>query len=513
MWGRVCCRLAMVAVLSAGTGCATTIEGRPGDSFTIGIEQPRSLVPGKVSRGAGGRVVDALFTGLVRYGNDHSQPLLAVAASITSDDQQHWTIEIEKGWTFHNGELVTSENFVRAWKADAYGPQLSGLEISGLRVMDDYTFTVELSEPYSQFPMMLGQPGFYPLPKVAFESPEKFSESPVGNGPYEMVEPWSGGRTIRLAAYEDYAKEYEEYGGQFPAQVEGLTFLTFPSPDAAYQALGRGDVDVVPSVPARLADAAQRDFGSRFVFRPGSVLVGLGLPVRDGQFDDVRLRRALSLAIDRERLAEEFFAGTPTAAASLIPTAVPGGREAACAWCRYDPERARELFRAAGGLDGPLHLWVPEGTGHAEVMRAVGSMLRENLGIEGVTLHQQQPGSYQPWRAGQGDRPAAGPWLFSLSSRYPSPQRYVQPLAASDGSRNHTGYASERVDDLLETGAGALSLDAGIRYYQRAEDMVLSALPVIPLWFEGANAAHTRAVDDVIVDAYGHVWVSRVRQG
>lgn len=552
--------LMATALASAAAGCNAS-SSTPEDSYAIAIEQPTTLIPGAVGGAAEGRVVDALFTGLVRYDPTTSEPILAVAKSIRSDDQRHWTITIERGWTFHNGEPVTADNFVRAWNATAYAPnqwagsrllrRVEGYDavhpsdpdgangpqdppkpeakkLSGLSVVGDYTFTVTLREPFSQFPLMLGQPALSPLPSVAFQNFEKFGRQPIGNGPYQMTGSWPGDGDIRLTRYDDYTKgdehteepedaaddedeeDVEYRGGTFEASVRDLVYKTYPDVDKAYQALADGEVDIVPSLPPRLFDEAQNDFGDRFVFRPGTTLVSLSVPVGDKRLDQPLLRRALSMAIDRDALIETYLADVPTRAESLVSPAVPASREDPCAdWCEFHPHRAKELLDAAGGYDGTLHLWLRPGVGNRQLTQAIGEMLRRNLGIDEVRIHQWDPAQSA---APPGNGATTGPWWSAWAASYPSPQAYLEPRFTSGGDAGGTNYVSDRVDTLVRQGNRATSLDASVEYYQHAEDIVLGDMPVIPLWFHNTNAAHSSSVQSVIVDATGHIQVARVEE-
>ena len=489
------------------------------------------MLPSAVHDGAGARVVDALFTGLVRYDTVTGQPLLAVAESISSRDEQHWIITIEKGWTFHNGEPVTSENFVRAWRAaarDASGWPGSAAKLAGLAVVDDRTFTVTLTEPFSQFPTLLGKPAFMPLPKVAFGNFEEFAAKPIGNGPYQMAGPWRHDGNIELTRYDDYTKRRErtgeaddaaadededdvEYrGGMFEAEVQDLTYKIYSDPGAAYRDLQEGKLDVMPSVPATRFEEAQEDFGSRFVFRPGTTMTYLGFPLYNDRFDDPRLRRAISMAIDREKIVEEFFAGVYTPAASLVSPALSRAQEQPCAdWCDFQPERARQLFEAAGGYDGTLRLWYSAGSHDRRWMQAVATMLERHLGIDEVELRSRDSAAYTN---AVSEQEMSAPWRFAWSPGYPSQHAYLASMFTTGGDANDTGYANERVDTLVRQGAHADSMDKAMDYYHHAENIVLGDMPVVPLWVHNTNAAHSSYVSGVIVSPSGHISVARVEE-
>src|SRR5918996_5853056 len=228
--------LALVGGLVVGAcntgGSGSEGEGAGDDTFSIGIVEPEHLFPPTTNATNDMQVLFVLFTGLVAYDPQTAKPANAMAESITSPDQQNWTIRIKEGWTFHDGEPVTARSFVDAWNFGAYAPNAAGnsssfakvvgyddlqgdpaatppvapaaKEMSGLRVVDDTTFTVALEEPFSQFPLTLGFQAFYPLPKVALADPKKFEEAPVGNGPYQMDGRWQHDESIRVKRYPDY---------------------------------------------------------------------------------------------------------------------------------------------------------------------------------------------------------------------------------------------------------------------------------------------------------------------
>lgn len=161
------------------SGCAAAAQPSVDDGsnsdaiLRVGIQKPTSLIPGNSSGLFANTVVDALFDGLVDFDPQTGEPRNLVAASIESDDQATWRIEIEEGWTFHNGEPVNAESFARAWNAAAdpdnawvQGDQFSNIVgydevapaegeptaevMSGVVVDGSMTLTVTLKRPNSQ---------------------------------------------------------------------------------------------------------------------------------------------------------------------------------------------------------------------------------------------------------------------------------------------------------------------------------------------------------------------------
>jgi oligopeptide transport system substrate-binding protein len=201
--------------------------------------------------------MDQMFRGLVEYDPDTAEPENAIASDISSADNVDWNITLDQGWTFHDGTEVTADSFVRAWNWGAHGPnvqvnsyffasikgyndvqreEINGdemitpdeaptSEMSGLRVVSDTQFTVELEAPLSVFSMQLGYIAFAPLPASFFEDPEAFGTAPVGNGPFKFVSYEPHG-SIKLTAYDDYK------GGR--PSVDDVEYRIYNDVTAAY---------------------------------------------------------------------------------------------------------------------------------------------------------------------------------------------------------------------------------------------------------------------------------------
>src|SRR5687767_12044879 len=206
-----------------------------------------------------------------------------MAESITSDDQKNWTIRIKTGWTFHDGEPVTARSFVDAWNFAAYAPHANGnagyfnevegyaalqaappstKEMTGLTVVDDTTFTVRLTDSFSQFPILLGFQAFYPMPKAAYKDIAAFEEAPIGNGPYRMDGRWRHDEEIRL-------ERFEAYKGPAP-YADAVEFRIYSKPTGGYEDLLAGNIDIATEVPPDQLAAAQAEFGAGFVERRSS---------------------------------------------------------------------------------------------------------------------------------------------------------------------------------------------------------------------------------------------------
>jgi ABC-type transport system substrate-binding protein len=368
--------------------------------------------------------------------------------------------------------------------------------MSGLEVVDDTTFTVTLTAPFAQFPVTLGYNPFLPLPEAFFEDPEAFGRKPIGNGPFRADGEFVPDQGITVVANEDFA-------GERGASVEAVEFRVYADTGTAYTDALAGNVDVVPRIPADASGTAEQDFAGRYVESASSGFTYLGLPLYEERYADPRVRRALSLAVDRATIAEQIFAGSRQPADSLVPPVVDGHRDGACGYCILDVDRANDLLDAAGfDRSEPIELWFNAGGGNEAWMEAVGNQLRANLGVEFVLRGDLAPPEYGPLLGSQG---MTGPFRMGWSMDYPSPQNFLAPLYGSQGGANYAAYRSRAFDRLVAEGDAADSGAEAVAFYNRAEDVVLEDMPVIPMFFDVTQSVHSEEVDDLVVDVFGRV--------
>lgn len=501
-----------------------TGEEDGGGEFSMASCEPQNLLPPNSTEVCGAQILSYLFTGLAEY--DHETGMVVegegVAESIESDDQTTWTITISDDYTFHDGEPVTAQSFVDAWNymADPENAQAGidflsaagfvGLEevmngeaeeLSGVTVVDDTTIEVELSNPFSPFPEMMGYTAFYPLPQSFYDDPAAFEDAPVGNGPYMMDGEWERGQQVRLQRYEDYPGT--------PGNADAVEIRIYSEEATAYRDLQAGNLDIlagVMRVPPEQISAAESEFGDNFFTSETSSFSYLGFPMYDEEFQDVNLRRALSLAIDREAIIDAIYAGSYEQASAVISPVLEAHRPDACDVCEHDPERAQELYAQTDGVEEPLQLWFNSGAGHEEWIQAVANQLRETLGINEVEFQSMEFAQYLDALEG---RTIDGPFRLGWSLSYLSPQ-YALVLYTSGADSNFMGYASEEFDELYQQGTAASTVEEANDLFQQAEDVLLEDLPIIPLWYQVAHNAHSDRVDNVIVDARTFVRLPRV---
>jgi oligopeptide transport system substrate-binding protein len=504
-----------------------------GGSFSIYIGQPENpLIPGNTNETEGGQVIDSLFTGLVQYNPETNEAdFNGVAESIESDDQTTWTVTLKDGWTFHDGTPVTSKSFVDAWNYTAYSPNTQGnsyffatiagydqlqapesggepaaKEMSGLRVIDDLTFEVELTSPYAQWPTVVGYTAFFPLPEAFYADPVAFGKQPIGNGPFKADEAFVDDQGITLTKYEDYS-------GDEPANADEVEYVVYAEQDTAYTDLQAGEIDIMDTLPPDAIASAPDEFGDRFIETAQGDITSLGFPTYDQRFADPNVRKAFSMAIDRQAISDAIFNGTRTPATSYISPVVPGHRDDACEACELNVEEANQLLDEAGfDRSQPVDLWFNAGAGHDAWMEAVGNQLRENLKIEYQLRGELQQSEFLPLKDAKG---MTGPFRDAWIMDYPVAENFLGPLYSSaalpPAGSNYTFYSNPEFDAALAEGNSAANDEEAVAAYQAAEDILLEDFPSAPLWYRLNQGAHSENVENVVIDAFGRIDAAAVR--
>ncbi|MET9957743.1 ABC transporter substrate-binding protein [Streptomyces sp. NPDC006326] len=524
-----------VVVALAATACSTSKDsnaGKSGGNITVVLGEPQhGLVGQNTAESEGAEVLNALFKGLVDYDNKTNEPKLAVAESIETKDSKVWTIKIKDGFTFHNGEKVDAQSFVRAWNwganqdnaaeglpfyskiegSDELAPgkdkKPTATELKGLKVVDEKTFTVTLKEPFSQFKTMLGYNAFYPLPKAFEADPKKFGEAPIGNGPFQMDGAWDHNKQIKI-------KKYDKYPAEGRAKLDGVTFKIYDNLDTAYNDLRADNIQIVDKLPISAMATVSQEFGDRYIYKPESGVGYLGLPIATNPeaFGKVEIRKAISMAIDRDAIGKTIFNGTRKPADDFISPIIPGYRKGALGEAgTYNPAKAKELWTQAGGVPGnKIELGYNADGGHKEWIEAVANQLKANLGVEVTAKPYAKFGDMLD---DLGAQKYKGGFRMAWSMDYPAAENYLRPIfskIAIENGSNYGGYVNEEFEKTMAEADKATDPAEGLKLYQKADDIIIKDLPYIPVFTYMSSSAYSKSVKNVEVDAQGRMDLANV---
>ncbi|TQO19223.1 oligopeptide transport system substrate-binding protein [Rhodoglobus vestalii] len=514
--------ISAIALFSASAlalaGCAASEPAADGDTAAIittnGSEPQQSLIPTNTTETGGGKVITSIFAGLVSYTADGDVEN-EVAASIESEDAQSWTVTLEEGWEFTDGTPVTSDSFVTAWQ---YGALLSNAqsssyffdniegfsydeesELTGLEVVSDTEFTVNLINPEADFPLRLGYSAFMPMPEAAWEDLDAFGENPIGNGPYMLdgEGAWQHDVQIDLVTNPDYDGVRTPVNG-------GVSIIFYTSQDAAYaDALG-GNLDILDAVPDSAFETYESDFPERSVNQPAAIFQAFNMPYYldhwSGEEGELR-RAAISMAIDRQEVTDVIFQGTRTPATDFTSPVIAGHSDslAGAEVLEFNPEEAASLWAEADAIapygDTVFDLAYNADGGHQAWVDAVVNSISNTLGIEAVGK------AYPTFADALNDRDAkllTGATRAGWQADYPSLYNFLGPLYVDGAGSNKEGYSSPEFESVLAEGASAATVEEATAKYQEAQEILLVDLPSVPLWYSNVTGVYADTVDNVV---------------
>jgi oligopeptide transport system substrate-binding protein len=479
------------------TGCHNGEEITPAASVLnlYGID-PWTLDPAIAGDATSHAYIVQLFSGLVRPGSElEPVPDIALRWDV-SPDGRTYTFYLREDVFFHDGRQVKAEDFKYSWErackpetgsqtaatylGDIVGAEdvLSGAttDMSGLKVLGDFILEVTIDSPKSYFLSRLTYPTAFVVDRANVESGAGWWRQPNGTGPFWLNE-WTEGDVLSLAKNELY------YGEK--AKLDFVVFQLWGGVPMNMYEQGEIDVtDVGTAYTAKVTDEAG-PFYDELTITPELSFYYIGFNTEEPPFDDVNIRRAFSLAIDKEKLVSLVFEGTMQPAYGILPPGLPGYNEE-LAGLKYDVEEAKELIANSSYGDvanlPPITL-TTSGWGGA-ISSDLESLIyqwRENLGVE-VKVRQLEPETFLYHLDEEVDQMFDTGWIAD----YPHPQDFLEVLFASEAENNYGGYHNPDFDALLETAAAELDSELGLALYQQAEQMLVDDAVCIPLCF-GVN--------------------------
>lgn len=510
-WKTLTVMVACGALVLPLAACGSSSAGGSDDNIVrvYGCEPQNPLIPTDTNEVCGGNPETLLFSELIGF-DAKGNPKNEVADSIEANgDNTEYTIKLKKGWKFTDGTEVKAENFTRAWSygANAKNAQLGasffapiqgfedlqkdGLkgdeQLSGLTVVDDYTFTVKLNAPSSVFKTMLGYSGYAPLPDSFFDDPKAFGENPVGNGAYKF-DSWDHNQSIKLSKNPDYK-------GSFPAKNDGVWFMVYTDPQPAYADVEAGNLDSMDTVPTSALSTFESDDQVQAVNEPGNVSQSFTFAANQKHFsldDEGRLRRAaVSMAIDREQIIDKVSNGTNTPAVDFTAPLIPGYSESVPGneVLQYNPDKAKELWEQANqiapwGDDESFDIAYNADGGGKDIYDAICNSIHNTLGIKSQATPYP---TFSEMRDDITDRKITTAFRSGWQPDYPSAYSYLYSLydsESADGKGSNDGdYKNPEFDSLIDKANTESSDDAAEQDYRQAQEILFKDLPAVPLWY------------------------------
>ena len=506
-----------------------------GGTYSIATEQPQTLVPSNCYDIYCANVLNAMFTGLFTYvtnddGTVAPEPTELVDSITTSDAGSTWSIVINPGWTFTNGEAITAQTFVDTYNFAAYGDNGQQLgfvfgpsqlnvvgyqevaestteAMAGLSVVSDTEFTMTLAQPLGEslFYNFLAGPQIYPMPSVALADPEAFNKQPIGNGRYLMAEPWVPNQKIVITKNPDYP-------GSVPGNADSIEFRIYSDATAIWADLQADNVDVVPQLPQSALAQAPAVLGDRYVNIPGALSYSwLFFPQQSKTFANRDVRVAIAKSIDQATIIEKLLFGTQQIATAFAPATIPGGGTDACGEdCVFDPVAAKELLDNAGGIPGnAVKIAAIQGSPNT-VGEAICDQIQKNLGVECSLELFADFGVLLETYASLGPEDEGFIGGLGWAADNPTLQNMIAPLFATGSPSNYTGYSNPEFDRLIAEGNAAQDPAEQIAKWQQAQDVVYEDFVAYAFTWNNTTYGTSTRVSNVNVSPQGFVNVAEI---
>jgi oligopeptide transport system substrate-binding protein len=463
--------------------------------------EPEDLDPQVMTAFTDQNIALALFEGLCALDERSSAPVPAAAERWeVSPDGLVWTFHLRDGLKWSDGTPLTAGDFVASWRralapalAAEYAYLLHPLKNAaaindgtaddatlGAEAPDERTLRLTLGRPTPYLPALTANPVWFPVPLAvlrphggelrrgtAWTRPGNL----VGNGPFVLAE-WSPNAHVRVA-------RNPHYWDAAAVRLNAITFFPTENLDVDERNFRAGQVHLTAGLPLSKVETHRRQAPHTVRLDPFLETFFLRFNTTRPPLDDARVRRALSLAIDRDLIARTLLRGTRAPAAHYTPPDCAG--YTARARVPHDPATARELLAAAGFPGGrgfpSLEVQVRNDDLHGKVMEVIQAMWRRELGVA-VSI---APVEQKTWISNQQS-------LHYAISTARWVGDFVDPVTFLDmfvpgGTNNWTGWADEAYGAHLAAAAAAAVTEERHGHFQRAEALLLEAAPIAPVFF------------------------------
>ncbi|MFD0329093.1 ABC transporter substrate-binding protein [Streptacidiphilus monticola] len=523
--GAVAIALAATACSSSGSSSSSSGSGNGSGIVTAWWADPQNpLEPANTNEVNGGAVLNMIMRGLMRYDPKTSKAENDLAESITSTDQQNWTVKIKPGTKFSDGTPVTAKSFVDAWN---YGALLTNKQVngsffqyidgyndvapasgapkaktmSGLKVVDDTTFTVKLSQKFSTWPQTLGYSAYYPLPASFFSDHSAWLNKPVGNGPY-VISSWTKSQQMQL-------RPSTSYDGPLKPKNGGINLKVYTDANAAYADLQSGTLDIDNNLSVSSLKTIQTDLNGRFLNQPAGIIQTMSFPLYQSNWNTAGaklVRQGLSMAIDRPTITKTIFNNSRTPASDWTSPVLGdsgGFKEGLCGdACTYNPTKAKQLIQQGGGIPGgQLTISYNADSDHKAWVDAVCNSINNVLGNNKACVGKPV-GTFAQFRNQVVGKQETGAFRTGWQMDYPLIQDFLQPLYFTNASSNDAHYSNPQFDALVNKANAESDQAKAVADFQDAERLLITDMPAIPLWYQNGLVGWSSKVSNVELDPF-----------
>jgi oligopeptide transport system substrate-binding protein len=527
--------LSMILLLAScggDSGGETRVEvGNREGVFHFGNHsEPQGLDPHIVTGVPEHHILTALFEGLVTKNPETLEPEPGVAESWDiSEDGMTYTFHLRNNAKWSNGDPVTAEDFRWSWQraispllgseysymyypienAEAYNlgnePDFSKV---GVSVLDDYTIQVKLNSPTPYFLQLLDHYSMFPVHRATVEkfgsATDRLSQwaregNIVTNGAFALTE-WQINSHLRV-------EKSPLYWDADKVKLNAIVFYPTENLVTEERMFRDGQLHRTEEIPLEKIKTYQAEQPEITHIAPWIGSYFYMLNTTREPLTDVRVRKALAMAVDRALIADTVTQGVYRASTALVPPGTVGYSPPHL--FDYDPEQARQLLAEAGYPGGqgfpPIDILYNTHEDHRKIAVAIQQMFMQNLNIQ-VNLVNQEWKVYLDSHNNMNYDISRRGWIGDYVDPYTFLSMYI-----TDGGNNKTGFSNARYDEIVLKEAPA-ELDRDKRYalYHEAETILLENMPILPIFtyqYKHLFTTSVKGMPDNIMGYYNYKYV------
>jgi oligopeptide transport system substrate-binding protein len=487
-------------------GCGDPISAREGAKRKILLvnnkDDPRWLDLHRCNSVVESAVVVALFEGLVSEGGQNekvAEPGVAERWEPNAN-KSIWTFHLRRNAKWSDGVPVTTKDFVWSWRrmlmpalAAEYSNMLfllkNGKELYegtvppedlGVKAIDDYTLEVTLTGPTPHYPQILCHPSWFPVPRHCIEkygaitdalNPWTDEDKMVSNGPFKL-------KRYLFRQYLEVERN-PSYWDAATVKLDGVRFYPIDSDQTEERLFRRGQLHLTYNVPLSKTPDYLRDHPDVVVNDDNLSVRFYRVNITRKPFTDVRVRRALGLALDRQSIVKNILRANQKPAWGLVP---PMEDYEPVTGFSYNVAEAKRLLAEAGYPDGrgfpeDVYLLIAKSEAEGQVSEAVQAMWRRDLGIT-IKIKVQDYNAYLSSQQSMDYDITVAGW----NADYYDAATFID-MWTTDGGNNRTGFSNAAFDKLVADAGQCSDAADRIRILREAEALILKEAPVIPSYF------------------------------
>jgi oligopeptide transport system substrate-binding protein len=500
--------LLIMALAACGQGSGSERTTDANTLIRLSDSDSRGLDPQMVSDIASTRIAADLYEGLTRFDAlGKAEAGLAENWSISADGKT-WIFRLRDGLQFSDGIPITAAIFpaalarIRNEKSGSPHGALFAI-IKKIEAPDRKIVKVQLQNPFPELPALLAHPAMAALPfhRIDARGEKWTADRPlVVSGAYRLID-WKLNQQLELAANPKW------HGGQ-PVSTK-LIWRPMDNMNSAMRLVLSGGADIGSDYPPARHQWLKTHYPKLLHSAPFLGTYYFAFNTRKPPFNDVRVRQALSIAIDRDWLARQMVNAGNEPAWGLLPKSLRGGSTYKPAWANWPAAQriahARSLLRAAGyGPTNPLRFEIRfnSSTEHRRAAVAMATMWRD-LGVEARMLNSESSLHFDSLKRADFQFARSG-WIADL----PAPENFLAVHRSDAGVQNYSGYANPAYDAALDAALAEADPIKRAAKMRNVEEFLLEDMPILPLYYYASRALVSPNVTGW-QDNDGHIHPSR----